>query len=402
VKHRLHRVPWLTLQMIAANITIVLMLGVAWYWLFMGQSTTYSDRLMSTFNIEPGQVHAMFVDEVERQLWTSISFGLVFAVAASIGVTLLIVRPLGVLARTTDRLRQGDYSVRAKTQSGEVGRLADTVNALAAALQQEEQRRARYLADLGHELRTPITSLRGYTEGLEDGVFQADAKFFSLMSDELNHLTSLTHSIEALELSPEDEDPTSQGVEVRSILEDVKRRWDTQFGAKDLQLSVSLDDALIDRRVAVSGKSLRHIIDNLMSNMLRYADPQPECRVQFSKHDPQGIEMIFSNGAADLPPQDVPLLFDRFFRVSHSRTRGRNNHSSGLGLSIVKQLCLGSGGTVHAELRDKTLSIVVRLPLLEAAPTNGQAVSETCTELTQKMPAMDNTRVARDNRHDVQ
>ena len=73
--------------------------------------------------------------------------------------------------------------------------------------------------------------------------------------------------------------------------------------------------------------------------------------------------MIFSNGAEDLPAKDVPLLFDRFFRVSHSRTRGRKDHSSGLGLSIVKQLCLTSGGTVHAEVRDNRLSVIVRLPL---------------------------------------
>lgn len=369
MKHRLDRLPWLTLQMIAANTAIVLMLGVAWYWLFLGQSTTYSDRLMTTFNIEPGQVHAMFVDEVERQLWTSISIGLVFAFAASIGVTLLIVRPLGVLARTTERLRQGDYRVRAKTQSGEVGRLADTVNALAAALQQEEERRARYLADLGHELRTPITSLRGYTEGLEDGVFQADAKFFSLMSDELNHLTTLTHSIEALELSPGDENSVCRGVRVQLILEDVQRRWETQFRAKSLQLIVQVDEALADKSIALSKKSLRHIIDNLMSNMLRYADQDAECRVVFSRHAPRAIEIVFRNRAQDLSAQDVPFLFDRFFRVSHSRTRGRNTHSSGLGLSIVKQLCLSSNGSVHAEMRDNILSFIVRLPLLETAPS---------------------------------
>ena len=123
-------------------------------------------------------------------------------------------------------------------------------------MEQEEGRRARYLADLGHELRTPITSLRGYTEGLEDGVFQADAKFFSLMSDELNHLTALTHSIEALELATEDQKAASEGVEVRSILDDVQRRWDTQFQAKGLRLSVSVDDALASRCIALSRKVL--------------------------------------------------------------------------------------------------------------------------------------------------
>ena len=350
--------------MIAANVTIVLMLGIAWYWLFMRQSTAYSDRLMSTFNIEPGQVHAMFVEEVERQLWTSISVGLVFAVVASIGVTIFIVRPLRALARATDRLRQGDYRVRAQNQAGEVGRLADTVNALATALEQEEGRRARYLADLGHELRTPITSLRGYTEGLEDGIFRADAQFFSLMSDELNHLTALTHSIEALELAAEDQNAASQGVEVRYILNDVQRRWDTQFRAKGLQLRMSVDDTLADCRIALSQKSLRHVIDNLMSNMLRYSDAESTCCIALLRHEPRGIEMIFSNDAEGLPAKDVPLLFDRFFRVSHSRTRGGKAHSSGLGLSIVKQLCLASGGTVHAEVRDNKLSIVVRLPLV--------------------------------------
>ena len=367
MKHRLDRLPWLTLQMIAANTAIVLMLGVAWYWLFLGQSTTYSDRLMTTFNIEPGQVHAMFVDEVERQLWTSISIGLLFAVGASIGVPLLIVRPLGVLARTTERLRQGDYTVRAKNQSGEVGRLADTVNALAVALQQEEERRARYLADLGHELRTPITSLRGYTEGLEDGVFQPDAKFFSLMSDELNHLTALTHSIEALELSSEDENTVCQRVSVQFLLEDVLRRWEPQFRAKNLLLFMRVDDALAGKLIALSGKSLRHIIDNLMSNMLRYADPDVECRIVFSRYTPHCIEIVFRNGAQNLPVRDVPFLFDRFFRVSHSRTRERNTHSSGLGLSIVKQLCLSGNGSVHAEMQDSMLSLVVRLPLWETA-----------------------------------
>jgi len=356
------------------------MLGVAWYWLFMRQSTVYSDRLMSTFNIEPGQVHAMFVEEVERQLWTSILVGLVFAVVASIGVTLFIVRPLRALARATDRLRQGDYSVRAQNQSGEVGRLADTVNALAAALEQEEGRRARYLADLGHELRTPITSLRGYTEGLEDGIFQADAKFFSLMSDELNHLTALTHSIEALELAAEDQEAASQGVAVRYILDDVQHRWDTQFRAKGLRLSVSVDDALASRCIALSRKSLRHIIDNLMSNMLRYADVEPACRIAFLRHEPQGIEMTFSNGAQDLPTQGATLLFDRFFRVSHSRTREHNDHSSGLGLSIVKQLCLANSGTVHAEVRDNTLSIVVRLPLVRSCCGKGRIDTPTISE----------------------
>ena len=110
-------------------------------------------------------------------------------------------------------------------------------------MEQEEGRRARYLAGLGHELRTPITSLRGYTEGLEDGVFQADAKYFSLMSDELNHLTALTQFMEAMELSALDQKTESQGVAVPDLLADMQRQWPPIRG-ESLRLRVDSDNAL--------------------------------------------------------------------------------------------------------------------------------------------------------------
>jgi len=86
------RPPWLTLQIIAANVAVILSLAVAWYWAFMQQSSVYSERLMSTFNIQPGQLHAMYVDDVEQQLWNSVMVGLVAATLASIGLAWLIVR----------------------------------------------------------------------------------------------------------------------------------------------------------------------------------------------------------------------------------------------------------------------------------------------------------------------
>lgn len=362
---RLRQWPWLTFQVIAANVGIVLTLGYAWYWVFMRQSTVYSDRLMSTFDIEPGQLHTMFVADVERQLWASVLIGSVSAVLASVGLTLLIVRPLRALARTTDRLRLGDYSVRVRHRSGEVGKLADTLNALAAALEHEEHRRARYLADLGHELRTPITSLRGYTEGLEDGVFRADDAFFDLMSSELNHLTALTHSIEAMELETEDRNAARAGMAVAETLKDAESRWRALLQKSGLRLEVKVEESLLARRFALSEKSVRHIIDNLMSNMMRYADDGHPCQVDARRRNGDVIELAFRNAAAALPADAVPQLFDRFFRASESRTRVRQEHSSGLGLSIVKQLCLANGGMADASLKAGQLSVVVRLPLAQ-------------------------------------
>ena len=103
---------------------------------------------------------------------------------------------------------------------------------------------------------------------------------------------------------------------VPDLLADVQRRWLPQFEAKSLWLRVDPDNALSLGCIALSRKSLRHIIDNLMLNVLRYADTTPECCIVLSRHNPQTIEMVFITGAEGLPSQSPPLRFDRFFRVS--------------------------------------------------------------------------------------
>ncbi len=363
---RMNKWPWLTLQIVAANVAVILALAVAWYLAFMRQSDVYSERLMSTFNIEPGQLHAMYVADVERQLWTSVTIGLCAAVLASIGLAYLIVRPLRSLARTTERLRHGDYRVRSQNDFGEIGRLAENVNALATALEQEERRRAQYLADLGHELRTPITSLRGYIEGLEDGVFKADKEFYQLLSGELSQLTALTHTIDTMRFSGANtkRGPSDQEVSVDDFLRDAKASWDARFRERGLELDLEIAKGLSDRLLSIPANSLKQIADNLLSNMVRYASADGPCRISASKGPTaNSIEFIFRNSAPGVDPKSLPFLFDRFFRVSESRTRKQREHPTGLGLSIVKQLCLSYEGNASAMLDGQELFIKIDLPI---------------------------------------
>ncbi len=366
VLKRLDSWPWLTLQIVAANVAIILALAAAWYLAFSHQSSVYSERLMSTFNIEPGRLHAMYVEDVERQLWVSVIVGLLAATIASVGLAFLIVRPLRSLARATERLRHGDYRVRSTIEKGEVGRLAENFNALASALEQEERRRAQYMADLSHELRTPITSLRGYAEGLEDGVFQADESYFKLMADELSHLTTLTHTIEAMQLDAVKSGCWQQGPNssLKDFFEDVKVRWEARLLHRNLQLDLEISESIKNRRIDLSANVLKQIVDNLLSNMLRYASADAPCQIKVSKAKQANfVELVFSNEAPDIDDGSLPFLFDRFYRVSESRTRVHHEHPSGLGLSIVKQLCISNRGNVTASLDGQRLIIAVDLPL---------------------------------------
>jgi two-component system sensor histidine kinase BaeS len=358
--------PWLTLQIIGANVAIIIVLALAWYLAFIQQSSAYSERLMATFNIESGSLHAMYVDDVERQLWISVTLGLAFAVVASIGLALIIVRPLRTLAMATKRLRHGDYLVRTSIKTGEVGRLAGHFNALASALEQEERRRAQFMSDLGHELRTPIMSLRGYTEGLEDGIFKADADFHKLIAGELSHLTALTHTIDTMSLdckasSRADEDDLHLYA-IASLLDSAKLRWSGRFQLRDMELTMRLPEDLNSDRVTISARSLRQIIDNLLSNMHKYATSDGPCEIEVFR-DANSISLVFSNQAPDLTSDSLPYLFDRFYRISQSRTRNEGDHSSGLGLSVVRQLCVLSNGNATAILDGEKLSISIVLPV---------------------------------------
>ncbi len=362
---RIQNWPWLTLQIVAANVVIILALAAAWSWAFMQQSNAYSERLMTTFNIEPGTLHAMYVDDVERQLWASAFLGLLIAVLASFGLAFLIVRPLRSLAKATERLRHGDYHVRTTLGTGEVGRLAGTFNALAAELEQEERRLAQYMADLSHELRTPITSLRGYTEGLEDGVFEADERFFRLMEGELKHLTALTNTIESMQLDAGyGGAQLGADVGISDFFESTISSWRPRFVKRGLRLDLSISQSLKTRRLAVSPNGLKQIVDNLLSNMLRYASADGPCEIRLSpRKKAKFVELAFSNEAPDVDDASLPFLFDRFYRVSKSRTRAHGEHPSGLGLSIVKQLCISNDGNAHAILDGRRLVIATELPL---------------------------------------
>lgn len=365
---RFQRWPWLPLQIIAANVFIVLALAVAWYLVFTEQSSVYSERLMAAFDIEPGSLHAMYVEDVEQQLWMSVFVGMIFAVLASIGLAFLIARPLRLLANTTERLRYGDYRVRSTIQRGEVGQLAENVNALAYALEQEEQRRAQFMKDLGHELRTPIMSLRGYTEGLEDGIFEADESYFQLMTSEFKHLTALTHTIETMRLDSAsgDEIESHTKTDVVDTIKNAENRWHSRFQQRSLILNTEIPSEFSGTCIAASDRSVQQIIDNLLSNMLRYANPSAECFIRAGiGSDKDMISLLFSNDAPEVTAEVLPFLFDRFFRVSDSRTRLGDAHPRGLGLSVVKQLCIANGGHVSASLNSGRLAITVNLPMQE-------------------------------------
>ena len=186
------------------------------------------------------------------------------------------------------------------------------------------------------------------------------------MEGELKHLSALTTTIQTMQLNAFDDIDEGQGDEltIAAHLDSAKERWSARFQQRQLSLKLSILKNSGSDRLAIPTRSLRQIFDNLLSNMYRYARPDTRCQIEVSSApQTQHVALRFSNETLDLTEDCLPYLFDRFYRVSRSRTRTQRENSTGLGLSIVRQLCRLHKGNATADLDDTRLIISVYLPL---------------------------------------
>ncbi len=167
--------PILFVQILAANLAVAGAVTLLLYWTFRRLTETYFHRLMEEFNISPTKLNSMFVEDVEKSLVVGIGLALAIGLALSFLLTKALLRPLSKMAKTTENIAAGDFSARTPALTGELGTLAWHFNAMAHTLERQEIGRRQLLRDLSHELRTPLTNLKGYIEGLQDGVFEPNA-----------------------------------------------------------------------------------------------------------------------------------------------------------------------------------------------------------------------------------
>jgi len=134
-------------------------------------------------------------------------------------------------------------------------------------------------------------------------------------------------------------------ITISDLLETATYGWTARLRQGGLDLNLVIPDTLASHRLAVTQNTQKLIVDNLLSNMFRYASNDEACVIEvLQDKNRQQIIIAFSNKVTNISDKELPFLFDRFYRVSKSRTRASNEHPCGLGLSLVRQLCLSNQG----------------------------------------------------------
>jgi len=268
---------------------------------------------------------------------------LLLAIVVTAAACARLIRPLRALTKAAHRVADGDTPQVAVKGKDELSQLASAFNMMSAARAQMEQLRKAMVSDIAHELRTPLSNIRGWLEAAEDGVSDRDPALIALLLKEalvLQHVVDDLQDLAAadagnlhLNLDP---------LDVGSLLAQLRAAHGPRASQDGIVLSVAAPEGLLLRADALR---LRQILDNLVTNALRHVPRGGLVRVTARADGPDVVIDVADTGSG-ISAEDLPHIFDRFWRAEKSRSR--QTGGSGLGLAIVRKLAEAHGGTVTA------------------------------------------------------
>jgi len=239
----------------------------------------------------------------------------------------------------------GYYHERVQVLSGdELGQLAQTFNQMAASLEQTEAMRRELIGNVAHELRTPLTTIKGYMEGLMDGVLPADPETYQHVYREADRLQRLVRDLQELSrVEAGNFELNRAQIHLDDVIRQTSTRLSPQFEEKGVDLTVDIQPNL--PAVRADEDRISQDLLNLMGNALQYTPAGGAVIVAAAARDGE-VRVCIEDSGIGVAAEDLPYLFDRFYRVDKSRSRAGGG--SGIGLTITRHLVEAHGGRVWA------------------------------------------------------
>ncbi len=294
---------------------------------------------------------------------TAIAAALVAAALATL-LARMLARPIERLAEAADRVAaDGPVERVPETGPAELRRLAAAYNAMADRLDEQEALRREFIVNASHELRTPLTNLQGYLEALRDGVIEPDPRVFDSLREEVDRLTRLASSLDVLAAAPWaaiQAEPAE--VDVATAARTAAELAAPALARRGIALEVAAEPAA---RARLRPDALAQALANLLQNAERYTPDDGRVavgvrRITGGLGEAAGVEVVVGNSGPGIPPDALPRVFDRFYRVELSRDRARGG--AGIGLAIVRQLVEADGGSVNVTSAGGWTEFCVRYP----------------------------------------
>ncbi|MDX1775216.1 MAG: HAMP domain-containing protein [Desulfobulbales bacterium] len=319
----------------------------------------YFVTLMEKYHISPKESHQMFIDSIHRYLiWGSLA-AIVFSSLVSFFVMKRILAPLDKMIQHTDRIAVGEFpDAIPVVTTDEIGQLALAFNRMTESLSHLEKLRRTMIVDVAHELKTPLTNIKGYLEGMMDEVVPTSKENFHLLREETTRLSHLVSDI--LKLARAGAAKVNLNI-LKVDFQDACMHVFSSFQLKFTEKNITVDFSGIEQgcRLYADPEKLAQVLHNLFENGLQYTPPENTMRV-LTKTSGHETRVIFANPVRDLQEKDLPLLFERFYRGEKSRSRDYGG--AGIGLAVVKELVEAHKGRVGARIANHEFQVWFTLP----------------------------------------
>ncbi|EAD5704192.1 sensor histidine kinase [Listeria innocua] len=271
-----------------------------------------------------------------------------------------IVKPVVKLTNATKKIRRGNYDVALEVRrKDEIGQLADSFAKMASELEKSEAARQEFVANVSHELQSPLTSMQGFARLLGSGTLteKEQKEYLTVLSEETTRLSSLTKQLLTLaSLDQESElrkkEPVQLAEQWRQLIQMTEWSW------REKELTINLE--LADINYSGDAELLYQVWSNLLNNAIKYTPESGDIQVRLYEETTNVFVEVWNSGAG-ISKEDMAKIFDRFYKASQSRTREEG--SSGLGLSICKKIITLHHGEISVESNtEKGTTFIVRLP----------------------------------------
>ena len=294
---------------------------------------------------------------------------LIAALLASFFISRQVVTPMLGMMSLSHRIAEGEYEERLALPGGqqadqidELGQLALSFNQMADKLEKTETMRRELIGDVTHELRTPLTAVKGYLEGLMDGVLPADPETYQQIRSEFDRLQRLVSDLQELsrveagafqlQLTP---------VSTASLIERIQNTFGRQFEDKNINLEVGIEPNLPN--IMVDKDRIIQVLTNLVGNALQYTPRGGKVSLQV-RRERSGMLFTVKDSGIGISAEQLQYVFNRFYRTDKSRTRASGG--SGIGLTVAKALVQAHQGKIWAESdgegKGSTFSFLIPLP----------------------------------------
>lgn len=311
---------------------------------------TVSESVFGIVYINPEGSGIVLTRGLARSIDRFLIWGGLLALAIALVLTFvvsdLILAPVQALSVAVRRLGQGDLSHRVRIKSkGELGELALAFNSMATELERTEKLRRNLVADTAHELRTPLSNLRGYLEAIRDGVVKPDPAAIDSLYEEVALLSRLVEDLQELALADAGElKLVRQPEDASGLIKKSVATIESKATAKGLSVSIDLPESLPPADIDFHRVS--QVLRNLLENAVTHTGRGGSITVAARQMDNM-VEVSVADTGEGIPVEDLPNMFERFYRVDKSRARATGG--TGLGLTIAKRLVEAHGGQIAVQ-----------------------------------------------------